>query len=353
MSDVDFGLSDDEFWSNPGKEPPRRGPLPSIPATSGLELAAPSFASVTGRETLPLVARFTATHEELARVSFARSALITVVDLDRNSFYCGFACDQEEAVTGPPPGAALTRPRPPGRMSRRFVIDLRARAQIPWQPSELLVTALLEGQPSNRVRTRVGKPPDAYIDPAVERYLESRSGRPAAHGPSPQPGRPYPSYSKTAESPIAPRPTGIALTAELPKLLRSGSRCPLRGSFRLPVRPEERVSAAAAEAFAAQARSFDLGPPDGELTAVVAVHLVITGIRRPAPRWFTLAVPIFGPLDERSDPPIGAGHFALDLFAPQGEPWEPDTYLVHAWSREALCGPISLVVRAEMIERRL
>ncbi len=95
MSDVDFGLSDDEFWSNPGKEPPRRGPLPSIPATSGLELAAPSFASVTGRETLPLVARFTATHEELARVSFARSALITVVDLDRNSFYCGFACDQD------------------------------------------------------------------------------------------------------------------------------------------------------------------------------------------------------------------------------------------------------------------
>lgn len=352
MSDVDFGLSDDEFWSNPSKEPPRRGLLPSIPTTSGIELAAPSFASITGRESLPLVARFTATHEELARVSFVRSALITAIDLGRNRFCCGFACDQEEVATDPPTGAARSRPRPPGRMSQRFVIDLRARAQIPWHPSEWLVTALLEGQLSNRVRTRVGKPPDAYVDPAVERYLESKSGRPAGRGPSPSSGHPYPSYAKTAESPIAPRPTGIALTAELPRLLRSGSRCPLRGSFRLPVFPEERVSAATAEAYAAQARSFEPNPPEGELSAVVIIHVLITGLARPAPRWFTVAAPVFGPLDERSDPPIGVGHFALDLFAPRGEPWEPDTYYVHAWSREAVCGPISLVVRAEAIERR-
>jgi hypothetical protein len=318
VPDDNFGLADEEFWSGPLK--PIEGPLP----TEGLSIAAPGVVPLERRETLPVVARRSTTLKESMVADFKRLALLHAVDVDANRLFTGFALDRDNAIFRDPDPALLARVAP-ARTLEPFLLEARARLDIPWRRSVLLLTATLRDKVSNRRRVELGAGTSSYRDPAVAEFLESQRGRKPPPDPWPAPGDPLPSYRPMEGSPALPEKAGIAISGDRVTILEPGSGCVIRGSFRVP------------------ALKQDLVPPDLRLEhrALVAVHLVLTGADEPAPIAVSLRVPIYGEVEPGT---LAAGRFAFDLLSLVSLPEQTQTYFLYAFSREVMAGPSPFAV---------
>jgi hypothetical protein len=172
-----------------------------------------------------------------------------------------------------------------------------------------------------------------YEDPAVEEFLGNYRaellGPPAV---DPEPGDEIPTYQQQEASPELPAEPGLALAVERVSPLLPEARCPLRGSFRLPVRtchivkPEE-------------------GGEGGELpeeapTAVVPINLLLTGSVDPTPQVVKLGVPSYTPLETVGDDTLATGYFTVDLCTLVDVTTTPQTYFIYAFTGEFMCGPL-------------
>lgn len=336
----DFGLEAAELWDNPTRTFGALDAKLSEARFTGLRIAAPRLVPLGVRDTFPLVAYHSATFEERRSASFRDQGAVVAVDLLANLTYVREPIlDKPERVRArvDPP----TTPAPPGLISQIFVTELRERLMLPWTKARYLVTALLRDRVSNRLVVEVDRPPGAYRDEEVERFLEAQRIERAHKDPWPEPGTPYPHFHREPAHPAVPLGIGISLIADRVSVRReegalAGSaigRCEVRGSFRLPVLPHEVLEPTP-------------GATGPQPTALVGIGLVILGADEADPFVLRLRVPSYS-VDPTAGQPVVTGHFALDLLAMDEMPERAQTYFLYAFSGEEMAGPVPAAIVSE------
>lgn len=326
MSEIDFGLKDDEYWTDPQRTAMAVAEQLWAKGAETLAVGAPGRVVLEHRETLPLVAYRGGSYRELWASSFEERAVVVAVDVDRNRVYLGPVSTEELEPPDPPLDPAEA---PDGNTTDVGLVDLRAAMELPWEPAHLLVSVLMRERSSNRVPVELLHLPGTFVDPEVERLRAQQQAQLEPQAISPSPGRPFPSYDKLDGSPPIPKEVGIALQVERVVTLREGARCVLHGAFRLPVRAEEIVKNPDRLAGASSA-----DPP----SAVLRVSLLATHSEAGGASLLTLDVPTWDPANGPGA--IVTGHFALDLLAHRFfSAKKAQTHFIYAVAGAVISGP--------------
>jgi hypothetical protein len=301
----------------------------------GTVIAAPAFVGLeAGR--FPIAGFHVTRPGAVVAPSFWEHALVTAVCLETNELHVGRAFDAEAAgEAGPGSGKGVT--------GFTFQFDALKGLKLPSRPGTYLVALVVRESVSNRVTVRLGPSPARFQDPAVGAFVARRLAESPPRAVWPEPGEPLPAYGPRAKAPPVPAGPGIALAVERVLLLEAGARCPLSGSFRLPVLPQEIVRETA-KGGPAPGRSLQGG---ARPTAVLSITLLVTGSDSPGPFVASLAVPSFDALQPGQPRPVATGAFALDLLALPGMRPEPRTHFVYAFCGEVLAGPVATAFVAQ------
>ncbi|MBK6687950.1 MAG: hypothetical protein IPG45_25980 [Deltaproteobacteria bacterium] len=326
MSEIDFGLKDDEYWTDPQRTAMAVAEQLWALGTETLAVGAPQRVVLEHRETLPLLAYRGGTYRELWASSFEERAVVVAVDVDHNRVHLGPINTEELEPPDPPLDPAEA---PDGTTTDVGLVDLRAAMELPWEPAHYLVSVLMRERSSNRTPVELLHLPGSFTDPEVERHQAQQRAQVEPQAISPTPGRPFPSFDKLDGSPPIPKELGIALQVERVVTLREGARCLLHGAFRLPVRAEEIVKNPDRLAGASSA-----DPP----SAVLRVTLLATRSESGGASLMTLDVPTWDPANGPGA--IVTGHFALDLLEHRflsGK--KAQTHFIYAIAGPVMSGP--------------
>jgi hypothetical protein len=331
MEDFDFGLCDADYFTV------RKAPKEAVRKLWALDrhvvkIGAPRFVALEQRHKLPLLVVRTGPNRELYKFRFTDHAMISVVDLDKNSVYFGPVFTEADVESKAPLDPANI---PEGGGSENYVTDLREELGVAWHPATLLATVLTRDMVSNRVRIELGKSPGAYHDKEVERFLASEHERATPIAVSPAAGKNLPSYAKISGSPEIPAEFGVALATTRVVVAKQGWTSILRGAFRLRVREHERVKVPVVEGTGREESP----------TAVIGITLVVTGSDLAEASILRLDVPSWDPLAPKD--PVATGYFALDLRAQNLVGTRPQTRFVYALSGEHLTGPVPTALVSE------
>ena len=331
MAEQGFGLEAGEFWSDPFRTDLQVTRQLRRQGFSGVRLDAPPLVPVDQRQTLPVLALHFGTYKDVSETRYETNAVITAVDLDNNFVHAAraFAPDLEPA---PKPSGPAGRP-PEGFSSKMYLVELRELYGLSWHPATYLVTMVMRERISNRVEVKLGRSPSAFRDVAVEDFLRMKRAEmePTVY---PAPGRPIPSYAPGDGVPAAPEEVGIRLDADRVTVLTKDARCILRGSYRLPVLPQETMN---------RPRT-SLNGGSKLMTAAPAITLLVTGTDGASPALLRLNVPSSDPVEPGAEAPTVTGSFTIDLLQLRGMPREPQTYLLYAFSGRVLEGPASFAL---------
>src|SRR5205823_10392386 len=143
---------------------------------------------------------------------FNKFTLLHAVDLASNRVFSAFAAEQDNVIY-PELSPAELEEVAPGETLQPMLIEARERLGVPWLPAEILLTATLRDQVSNRRKVTLAAPASKYQDPAVKEFLEQKKAKQAPPRPYPEPGDPFPAYVPVDGSPETPAEPGIALAA--------------------------------------------------------------------------------------------------------------------------------------------
>jgi len=337
MQQGHLGLNDAGFWADPLQTREEVSARLSGAGFVGVALDAPRRVALDDRQELPAVATNVATFRDNLWLDFHAGAVLTAIDLDTHAIFAAPCFDQQpvEWLTEPVPDDDVAE----GTSTSFDVFDLRARLGLPWVPSRLLVRLLLVDRVSDPVRVDLLHTITAYRDPAVEELVSRARRHPQLAAVSPRPGRSLPSYEARPTSPPPPAEPGIVLRAPRVQVLAEGTSWIVEGSFRLPLAAHELVPPRDRPPGTGgmQSAPFDVGDPRAR--AVVPVTLLLTGSRTLSPQLLPLMVPCHQVLD--SDPPVGIGHFAIDLRTSVKVDLEAETWFLFAVSGEHLAGPVA------------
>jgi hypothetical protein len=319
-----LGLEEAEFWSAPLRLQAEWCGRMAEEEFQGLLLDTPSRVPPAARDTLPMVVGWGTSLQASAQAPFGAHALVTAVDLRRNRVRVAKAKDLERPAPQPRnPNARL----PDGHMAGFQLVDARERLRLPWEPGDWLLRTILREHVSNARHTTILPPVGEGFTPSL-----TREDPPAIHPPV---GDPLPSYRARRDSPALGAGAALALAVERVTPLRDDPQVVLRGAFRLPALPHERVDPAAWQGQGPAPR------------AVIAVSLLLPTSLAPRTSVYRLQVPCWGEPDAEGR---HEGWFALDLL-----PWlarESHTVFVYAFSGEQLAGPVpaALVAAADLPE---
>ncbi len=350
-----LGISGDAYWTDPGAEASAIIEQIADAGASRLALDAPEVASVDGRTTLPVHFVYVRTLAEAQQLDPEASLLLVAVRLEDNRCFAGRALFVDKDPAEPP--LVSTEPPNMGMTGELLTVDARGQLGLPWERGTFALTGLLRERVTNTMHTILGPERTDYVDPEVEAYLqEKRRARvPAAHPvwPPLAPIRgaiartldggppPFPNYREHADSPPIPADVGVTFVTERVVDSVPGTRCVLRGSFRLPCTVDERVPLQPESG-----RPADVGAAGA--TAVVGIHVVITSSRFAGPIVLPLRVPSFDPVSPTEDGVV-TGYFNLDLFELPGMPRVPDTYFLTAFSRDRVVGPVPMGIAPAVV----
>jgi hypothetical protein len=329
-----MGLEDREFWSDP-----RKATDPFIEKLldtgfAGVRIDAPAAVALDTQTTLPVVCIRSGSYRDVWTVDFAQHGLLATVNLDENKLLVDFAVDQEMEDEKIDPAEA-----PEGYTAQTRVIDIREQLGLPWQPGRLLTTAIMRERVSNRVMTAIQHSPSAYRDEEVEKFIAAQRARVPASPIRPLPGKFLPYYRPSPGSPPLPEQAGIRVQADRVLVLRPGAQCIVRGSFRLPVLIQEVV-----KSQQYPAPEFD---PGNRPTAVVGIHILITGAEVPAANVLEMSVPSYEPLETMNGKRFATGYFTLDLIQHGIVSNKPQTIFLYIFSGEVLVGPTPIGLVSE------
>lgn len=276
-------------------------------------------------------------------------AIAVAVDLRDGVVRVGSLRPEDYEAPEPFPQEAGARPPPVGAAVNSRYFDLVEVCHVPRRVGDYLVSVVLLDQHSNRepVSVRASDLSDAFHDPAVDALINAeylRKGHPRVW---PLPTAHTPSYAPRPDVPTPPDAAGIVMTAPRAVAQRPGTPWPLRGAWRLPLRPEDIVRTPDATVEHMERRGF------GRPTAVVPVSLLFTGADSPRDVLVQLGLPTFDPIDVANPPGSVTGCFSLDLQQTFEGKLEPQTYFVYAFSREVMAGPVqTALVAAERLPER-
>ncbi len=339
-----FGLADADFWSAPRKNEEQVVDEFVDNELLGLVLDAPREASIYNRSTLPFAALYLRTFYEEAQVNAERAMILVASRHEDGALFVGPALLTDKKIRDEEPDEDPG----PGFSAEYFVADAAQQLGLPWERGTYTLALMIRERLSNVCHTRVGRIATDYQDDAVEAYIEQR--RSSAMPPSMDPVwpplpeirgaitraldggvDPFPNFRQRSDSPALPEGVGLNFTIDRVAEPGDGRRCMLKGSFRLPVGPLDRVP------FDPESgRPIDVGAPGA--TAVLPITLIATGTTYVGPMTIRMRIPSFDPV-----PPEGGtvtGFFNIDLFEISVMRDVPDTYFFTAFSRDIVRGPV-------------
>ncbi|MFO0628460.1 MAG: hypothetical protein U0325_23000 [Polyangiales bacterium] len=322
--DHPFGLATSEYYDD-AKGPLEAHLLDAMRANAlGARIDAADVVELPDRASLPLLGVHVASYRELFQARFRDHAVVVAADARTGRVYARRLFSDEGRAPDPLP--TLDGEIPDGCTGATFHEDLFERLGLPREPASWCVWVIAREQASNPTRSEVVHGLGVWVDPEVERYLHARrvaAGPPPVWPPQASASVAMPVYTKIDASPPCPEVGGVRVTVERVVPLVDRARCVLSGSYRLPLRPGERVPAD---------RATGAGP-----RAVVPITLVIVGSDTPGPKVFHLRVPSENLVGEGEGEAMG--YFALDLLDLPGLWREPRTCFVYAVSGAFLSAP--------------
>ncbi len=242
------------------------------------------------------------------------------------------------------------------RMTTRemFGFDLRQAVDLPWKGGTQVVAAVVREHLSEVLTIELNASgAGGYDDPAVAEFLAAQEQgaipnpppvSPPAAAPAnaleADPPEAIPNYREAEGSPEVPAEAGVALAAERVIVAKAGVSAVLRGSFRLPAAKQERK-----RPDPETEETPELG--DAEATAIVPIHLIVTGSADPNARVMTLRVPSTDAFDLEAEAVEVTGHFNVDLFAEGVVTRFPQTYFIYVAAGSTISGPTPVAVLSE------
>lgn len=357
MGNGGLGLSQNDFW---GSFEAKNAAKPKVLSRvlqgwRGLIADAPTSVALDSRTTAPILAYFVRDIRDDVHIDVHRQLLLVGSDHATHEVRVATALwsFKPRARKGPPPAADPG----PGATSSFFDIDAAARLALEGYPGRWTFALLLREWRSELLEVDFGPAPGGFHDDAAARLIAER--RRANPPPPPEvfPAHPqrhvgvtgtygslYPRYGDKAEAPAVPTEPGVCV--EVDRAVVSNERCMLRGSFRVPVLPRERVGPRtyATGDGATERRMPDVG--DERAVAIVPLSLIFTGSNDPGPFMITLQLPAYE-LDSRE---IAIGRFEVNLFELAEMPRTAGTYFLHVVHGPHAVGPLPIgIVSPEMI----
>ncbi len=330
-------LPDSAFWGT-GDRDPGLDPIVEKYKTEyfGVLIDGPGEVNLENHAQLPLFAYYMGSYKQSATRDFPQRALVVVVDPDRNELRVAKLLREnagEKAAPGPhTPPAEL----PDGWVMTFQRVDARARTEMPWAAGRAISQVLLLDLASNRVETKL-TPGGGFVDLEKEKFLARERAKLDPHGP--YPNLPVWSYSASPESPPLPEKPGISLGAPRVVAIDGKERLYLRGSWRLPVLPEELVK----KDHAAYNKAHGLlyGETDTPYAACVRIHLVIVRSAQEEPEHIEIWLPVIQVLDEGKS---ATGRFNIDLLQLPGFEPSDETIFIYAYAKDWAAEPVTVGV---------
>jgi hypothetical protein len=331
-----FEIEGRDYWTDPLKFSARvlRRFIPE--GRYGLFLDAPPQVDLRRDARIPLLALYAVKRKE-ARIydPWTAGHLVCVRLEDRQL--------EVEALFPPPeqPGVfeeeEEAQPEPAGEGAMAIVEQTDAsRLEGLSRPGHCVLMALMLDRMSNRVQVHVSRSPTGYQDDEVTRFLAAlEQQRPPPEPVRLAPGQDAGTFTARPESPRPPDPAGIAVRCERVLLYEQGRPAWVRGAFRVPVLPHERVPPTPEKG--------DDGHGEPRPVAIVPVWLVVVGSRTGAPVVIPLRVPCFQDTPAAPGESV-IGYFEYDVFQHPAIAGQAQTNFVYAFCGEVMTGPARLAV---------
>jgi hypothetical protein len=230
-----------------------------------------------------------------------------------------------------------------GWITREIEIDLWHDLALPRWPATYILFAVMRDRVSAPIRVATTFS-DEMSEPAVTWYIGDQERRIASLPVWPSAGHPYPRYGDDVGLSL---PEGVAITVEVPPVVITGGheRCVVRGAFRVPLQPHDRVRARAGESLG-YIKTL-IGPK-----AVVPVTLIMLGHRFAGPFVVPLAIPTSA-IEDAPSRTLATGAFAIDMFMFPSMWRDPGKHYLWALSGDVVCGPVAFtMLEAAMVPRR-
>ena len=323
-------LPDMAFWQNNDEVDRGLDPLLRKYKFShfGVLIDAPHEVMLPSRDTLPVFAYYMGSYRQVATHSFPKGALLVAVDPDTNMLWAApFMADSGEDI----PVRESTPPDqlPEGYLSTFQALDARERVRLPWKPSRVILQVILLDLASNRVETKLEGGPGLFVDEEKESFLKAERAK--LNPPSPFPALPRGAYAEGPDSPPLPEGFGIALAAPRVAVLDGKQKLYLRGSWRLPVFPEELVKQENSE----YNKAHGLMQMDGftPYAACVTIHVLVLGSQQSTPMHYQLQLPV-SKLAAGFETLAAVGRFTIELTELPGFPKSDQTLFIYGYARD-------------------
>jgi hypothetical protein len=262
-------------------------------------------------EPAPIRGQVGATLREMVRRRPQDRAVVVAVNLETNAvhtcraFAASGALEAAQTALLPMDEAGDDDDPGPGVCRVGFVVDAWEDLALPRWPGTYHVYVWVGARLSAPVRLSVGFS-DRMSSAAVTWYIGDQQRKIHALPVWPPARAPLPTYGPEVEL-EAPLDVGIDVHAEPVVVLGTDRRAVIRGAFRVPLQPQDRVRPQAGASLAIM-RTV-IGPK-----GVVPINLMVLADDRPSVATVPLAVPT-DTLEDRSPRTLALGRFAIDLFA--------------------------------------
>lgn len=155
VKDSVFGLTAEEFYSDPLKTENETIEKLEEEDFRGIAIGGPLFVNVEERSSFPLVIAHMRSFEEISRLQFDHHAILVARNLDTWALACAPVVDLPDNIVEeePPPSDA---PLPEGHSSEVLRIDARERLELSWSPGRYVVSVILWDSRSNALPTLLG-----------------------------------------------------------------------------------------------------------------------------------------------------------------------------------------------------
>lgn len=230
-----------------------------------------------------------------------------------------------------------------GWITRDIAIDLWEDLALPRWPATYAVFAVMRDRVSAPVRI-VAAFSDEMSEPAVTWFIGDQERRISSLPVWPSPAHPYPRYGDDVGLPL---PEGVAIALDVPPVVVAGAddSCVVRGAFRVPLLPHDRVRAKQGESLG-YIKTL-IGPK-----AVVPITLILLGHGFAGPFVVPLAVPTSA-IENTPTRSLATGAFAIDMFRFRSMWRDPGKHYLWALSGEVVAGPVAFtMLDAAMVPRR-
>jgi hypothetical protein len=303
MASIPFNLTDEDYWKDPWRDFEKIDEEFVFGRQWGLHIGAPGIANLEQRKKLPVPFLYVAQLRDSCKVNLETMTKAVACRLEDRAFFIGNAL-APKGWEGEPPAATDST----DLTCAKYTLDLGKRLGLLKQPGTYRIALLLQQQMSNILTTRIGPLPDS----SGEQFRGELASSELLGSFTP---------------PEIPAQPAIALKVERVVLDTPEASASLKGSFRLPVLPHERVGH----------RTWP--------SAILPITIVILANGSAAETVIRLRVPVFHELDAIE--PIATGTFAIDLLSAPGIRGRAGIYSTYAFCGEFFTGPAIMATVTE------